>query len=1133
VKTTTGQGLEAGDFIRTGRNSRAGIKWPDEITFRVGADTLVEILPPAESGLRILQGLLSFFHREKPGRIRILTRGSMAGVKGTEFVMKVEFQDNIERTTLFLVDGLVELRNDQNAILLTNGEQGVAETGKSPRKTAGFVVNNVLQWAFYYPAVLDVDDLPLTVQEQQDLADSIAAYRAGDLLAALDRYPAERQPVSDAKGVYYAALLLSVGEVESAQAALEVLSNDSSDELQRVARALRQLIATVKQQTAAPAADARLASEFLAASYYEQAQAEPDSLKIALGLARRATAASPEFGFAWARVAELEFSFGRIGRSLEALNRSLALSPRNAQALALKGFLFAAQNKTRDAIQWFNDAIAVDSALANAWLGRGLCRIRRGDRTGGREDLLIAAALEPQRSFLRSYLGKAYGDAGRRDLAAHELDLARQVDPADPTPWLYSALIRRDENRINESIAELERSRDLNENRRLYRSKLLLDQDRAVRGANLAAIYRDAGLFDWSVNEASRAVNSDYANSSAHLFLANSYNELRDPNLIQLRYETATFSEYLLANMLTPVGATPLSPYVSQQEYSRLFERDYLGVSSSTRYFSRGDWHQEGSQYGTLGNFGYALDAAYRSQRGQRPNNDLEQTALSGQFKLQLTPQDSIYSQAIYSDLSSGDTRQFYDQQSASRALRVTERQDPNLFAGYHREWSPGVHTLFLAARLSDNFVLSDSNILIRGVLRDRPGGIVTNTVEQFCRSIGIDPATACDAFDSLKLRSEFQAYSAELQQIAQISQHSLVVGGRYQDGEATTRTKQTRAFGRYPPYTAEFDDFVASQKNSADLTRLSFYAYDQWRVVDSLQVTAGLTYDRLDYPQNIDLAPISSEERTREQFSPKAGFIWTPASTTTFRGAYSRSLGGLFYDASVRLEPVQIAGFNQAYRSLIPESVEGAIAGSRFQTFDLGVEHRLKWGTYLGVQAELLQSDADRDVGVFDVDLSADTAAAASQIRQDLEYEEQSLVFSVNQLLGRDWSLGARYKLTQAELETDFHNIANAVAPDSRNRAVLNQLNLFGIYNHPSGFFAQAQSLWTAQRNHHYDPDIPGDDFWQFNLFAGYRFPRRRAELTFGLLNLTDQDYRLNPLNLYLELPRQRTLLVSLRFNF
>ena len=50
---------------------------------------------------------------------------------------------------------------------------------------------------------------------------------------------------------------------------------------------------------------------------------------------------------------------------------------------------------------------------------------------------------------------------------------------------------------------------------------------------------------------------------------------------------------------------------------------------------------------------------------------------------------------------------------------------------------------------------------------------------------------------------------------------------------------------------------------------------------------------------------------------------------------------------------------------------------------------------------------------------------------------------------------------------------------------------------------------------------------------FAGYRFPRRKAELTLGVLNLTDQDYRLNPLTLYDELPRGRTFMSQLRFSF
>ena len=98
---------------------------------------------------------------------------------------------------------------------------------------------------------------------------------------------------------------------------------------------------------------------------------------------------------------------------------------------------------------------------------------------------------------------------------------------------------------------------------------------------------------------------------------------------------------------------------------------------------------------------------------------------------------------------------------------------------------------------------------------------------------------------------------------------------------------------------------------------------------------------------------------------------------------------------------------------------------------------------------------------------------------------------------------------------------------------AMLQQLTLYVNYYHPCGFFSQAQSLWSAQRNHGYAPGLPGDDFWQFNLFAGYRFLHRAAEVKVGLLNITDRDYRLNPLNLYYELPRGRTVAVSLKFYF
>ena len=58
----------------------------------------------------------------------------------------------------------------------------------------------------------------------------------------------------------------------------------------------------------------------------------------------------------------------------------------------------------------------------------------------------------------RSYLGKAFSHAGDYTHAAKELELAKRFDPRDPTAWLYSALLDRQQNRINEGVRELQRS---------------------------------------------------------------------------------------------------------------------------------------------------------------------------------------------------------------------------------------------------------------------------------------------------------------------------------------------------------------------------------------------------------------------------------------------------------------------------------------------------------------------------------------------------------------------------------------------------------------------------------------------------------------------------------------------------
>jgi len=1115
----TNQVLVAGDRLRTGERSRAVVRLTRLTPFRMGERSLLQVPEPQKrTMLDVVRGVLYLFHRDKPGLFPIGTPTASAVIRGTEFHLHVA-EDGT--STLTLLDGVVEMTNELGQVQIINGETAVAAPGKAPAKTAAIEAINVIQWSLYYPAILDLDELDLAEQTRQALSESLTSYRAGDLLAALAKYPAGRQPGPEGEKLYLAALLLAVGQVEQTEALLGAAASGATDDSPRarLAGALRKVITAVKLQTRPEGLSPALASEWLAESYYLQSRSK---LPEALSAARKAVEKSPKFSFGWARVAELEFSFGHTSKALAAVDNSLQMAPRNAEALALKGFLFAAQNRITDAVSFFEQAMAVDGALGNAWLGRGLCRIRRGEVEAGRQDLQAAALLEPQRALLRSYLGKAFSRAGDNLRAEKELELAKRFDPDDPTAWLYSALVKYQENRINEAVRDLEKSQDLNENRSVYRSRLLLDQDRAVRGVNLAHVYDDAGLSEVSLWEASRAVNADYANFSAHLFLADSFQRQRDFRGVSQRFETPAVNEYLLATLLAPVGAGTLAHSVSQQEYSKLFDSDGIGLASSTEYLSRGAWLQSAAQYGTLGKFGYALSAFYQSDPGQHPNNDIQQTELSVQVQQQLTPNDTVYFRAIYGDAKGGDLTQYFDPTAPftnggpNTLVRFKEHQEPLLLGGYHHEWSPGVHTLALVGRLQDTFRVSDPQQRTLLLPLDTNGMISK-----------VGPITIEQHY-----RNELEIYTAEIQQIFQSHPHTLIVGGRYQTGEFDTLNRHTNASFAIPSLFPQ-----DPQKVTTDFERISCYGYYDWQVAEPLLLTAGLSYDRLTYPVNFRFAPLSTDEHTTDRLSPKAGFIWTPTRYSTVRFGYSRSLGGVSFDQSFRLEPVQVAGFNQAFRSIIPESVGGANSAARFETFGLSLEQKFPCGTYVGLGGEILQSQVDRELGTYD---SPDIfTIERSTTGEQLDFVERTVSATAYQLVGRDFSLGARYRLSQAELNDRFPEVSPVAVLQGGFRrqqdleAVLHRVDLFTIYNHPSGFFGEAEASWYAQNSQGYSRDLPSDDFWQFNLFAGYRFAQRHAEVRLGLLNLTDQDYRLNPLNLLSDVPRERTLLASFRFYF
>ena len=1115
----TNQVIYPGDELRTGLRSRAILQFSDQTLAPIPPRSHMR-LQPSEGKRRVMElikGVIYFFHRDKPGDVEVRTRLVNAVVLGTEFTLAVADDGT---TTLSLIDGKVEMSNALGTLQLVSGQQGTVEPGAAPKRTAMLSVTNIIQWCMYYPAIINVDELKLPGDVQRDLADSLKAYHDGDLLAALAKYPAQRAAAVPEEQIYHAALLLSVGDLEVAEPILNrTLSSANADaRLAEVAEALDVMIASVKGQAFSPKHSPKLASSYLALSYYEQSEGRLESALVA---ARKATALAPDFSFASVRVAELEFSFGRSASAREVVTKSLAIAPRNAQAHALLGYLLAAENKTSEALLSFDHAIALDPALGNAWLGRGLCKIKQGHLVEGQRDLLVAASAEPQRSTLRSYLGKAYAETSDFIHAEHELLLAEKLDARDPTPALYLALLRQQQNRINEGIRELERSQALNGNRQLYRSKLLLDQDRAVRGVNLANLYEDAGLRDASYREAVRSVDSDYGNFSSHWFLANTYNNLRDPRQINLRYETPWLSEYLVANLLSPVGAGTLSPFVTQQEYSRLFDRNRIGFSSATEYLSRGDWLQTAVQHGNYENFSYAAEVAYRSENGQRPNNDQEQLTATLKLKQQITAQDAIFFQGTYYKADAGDLRPLYDPATADTGLRVRERQEPVALLGYHHQWQPGMDTLFLAGRLNGTLQVTNPSqgVLFLHTTNGAPADIF--------------PAAPGQIAQDYRLGTDI--YTAELQQLFQLPSQMFIVGGRYQNGRFNTRNQSFASDNSV--FAANLFDLHTQQLNGG-FNRESFYGYYHWQFFEPLVVIAGVSYDRVAIPENFRFAPLLPGQKNVQQVSPKAGVIWTPLSNTTFRAAYSQSLGGAAFDQSFQLEPSQVAGFNQAWRSIIPESVAGANAGAKFETAGVALDQKWPSHTYAGLTLQWLRSRADRQVGIWSLNEPLFNFVQA-QTPQRLDYNEHSVSVALQQLIGDDWSVGARYQLTHSALRQAFSDIPSAAGvnsqfdPNPKWHATLNELDLFTIVNLSCGFFAQADALWYAQANHGYSPALPGDDFWQFNLLAGYRMFQRHAEVRFGVLNLASQDYHLNPLNITTELPRRRTFVTSLRFYF
>ena len=117
-----------------------------------------------------------------------------------------------------------------------------------------------------------------------------------------------------------------------------------------------------------------------------------------------------------------------------------------------------------------------------------------------------------------------------------------------------------------EALTDLQKSIELNDNRAVYRSRFLLDEDRAARSVSLARVYQELGFDQLAATEGAVAVSTDFGNYSAHRFLTDAYATLP-------LQESAQQSEQLQFLLRQPEINDRVSPLRAQDTFTSALPR--------------------------------------------------------------------------------------------------------------------------------------------------------------------------------------------------------------------------------------------------------------------------------------------------------------------------------------------------------------------------------------------------------------------------------------------------------------------------------------------------------------------------------------------------------------------------------
>lgn len=1046
-----------GDAVRSDANSRTALMLINDAVLRLDQLTtlrLVTVSPEEEkqSILEHIKGLFSLFSRQ-PRTMRINAAYVNGAIEGTEFVMRTDER----RSTITVLEGIVLASNDLGSVRVPQGNAATAEAGEAPQLRTLLRPRDAVQWSLYYPPILAVlggasDSVPKEVPA--NLRSAMQAAADGDLQAAFEKL--EGIPQTGRRADFYlyrAAFDLSVGRVEEARRDIQrALSLDPKAGL---AYSLRAIVEIVGNETEAALVSAMrgvklgdTAAASIALSYAQQAKFQ---IETALDTLQNSVERHPDDPLLRARLGELRLMAGNSRAARRAALRATELAPNLARAQLVLGYAALAEFRHADALAAFQRAIELSSEDPLAHLGLGLAKISGGSLAAGRRDIEVAVGLDANNALLRAYLGKAYFEENRHPLDSLQYRIAKQLDPNDPTAYFYDGILKQTINRPIGAVEDLDRSIELNDNRAVYRSRLLLDKDRAARGTSLARAYKDLGFTQLGINESTKSLIVDPSNASAHRFLSDTYSDLP-------RREIARVSELLQAQLMQDINVNPVQPSIAEtnlnigalggpagvgfNEFTPLFQRNDTQLNLSAVTGNNDTYSGEAVVSGVHDRISYSIGTFSHNTDGWRANNDLEQNLHNVYLQGAVNPEVNLQVEFQHRDSEEGDLAlQFDPEDIVLDKRRDVERDSVRLGLRYSPQPRSPKSTYLLSY-------------------------IYSNTDDVRRESDQLDPFTSFSIDSDRKTKGQM----VEGQYIHQRRNFGLVTGLAYSDPDTVIDEKVQLVDASIGPIFTE--DARINQK----IEHPRGYAYASFHTgEESVDWTIGASYD-----------DFKDEPIGEASFNPKLGVRWQIRPGLALRAAAFQVVKPSFVNNRT-VEPTQVAGFNQFFDDL---------PGTESRRYGAALDWRAGRRLWGGVQATWRDLDEPTRIGF-------ETGEETVEFFEQKEQLHSSYVY---------WTPTDQLAVTAALVYDRYEGEGSAVdfGPRPEDIETLSaplSLTYFG----PNGLFAGIGGTYVDQevRRAPNSQFADGEDsFFVVDAVIGYRLPKRRGVISLGVKNLFDDEF-------------------------